>query len=109
MEVEKNIKRLEESGAAEGELATNAWKAVERWKGLAAMSNVEFGDFRCFKGGCAVTSTHQDVASAAAAGQAVLYRDPQTGWPGGMFRSGPLQAASGKVQLVWILYSKPTL
>jgi hypothetical protein len=106
MEADHNVEQLEASGPASDELATTAWKTVEHWKGLASMSGVEFSDFRCFQGGCAVTSTHRDLAAASSAGQAVFRSDPRTSWRGGMFRSGPLRDGSGKIQLVWILYTK---
>ena len=106
---EQAIKELETSGAAAGHLSASTWKVVEQWKGIASVAGTEFADFRCFKSGCTVTSTHADPASAQLAGDDIM-RPDHLGWLGEAFRSGPLHDPSGRVQFVWILYSadRPT-
>ena len=98
------LKKLEASGPAAADSSASAWKIVEHWKGIASAVGTEFTDFRCFKNGCAVTSTHQDLSAATSAGDDIL-RPDHFAWPGQAFRSGPLHDPSGRVRFVWILYA----
>jgi hypothetical protein len=104
-EVNRNLKQLEGSGAAASSLNANALKVVEDWKQMTAKAGADFADFHCFKDGCSVVSTHGDMSSAMSAAQHVLDSSQFFGWPGGKFRSGPIETSSGKVQFTWILYS----
>jgi hypothetical protein len=101
------IKELERSGSPSAALSAAALKAVENLKRLPDLANAEFGEFRCFGDGCAVTVTSRDASAAVVNGESIIRSQDFFSWPGPKFRSGPIDTPAGQVQTVVILYRTP--
>ena len=101
LHVSKQMEKLQRSGPASGALSSDAFRTVESLKQLPAVAGAEFGDFRCFAEGCAVSVTSQ---SGPTAGRAIAESRQLMAWPGPTFVSGPLPLSSGHVQNVLVLH-----
>jgi hypothetical protein len=104
--VNKELKALEQSGAATSALTSKALLTVENLKHVSALKDAEFSEFRCFADGCAVyvTSLALRTSNQAISGSREFFS-----WPGPSFVSGPVQPPSGQVHTVLILWDKSAI
>lgn len=100
----KAIKELVQSGPPSPVLTSDALKIVESFKRLPELVDAELSEFRCFGDGCTVTATSKETGAAAKAAEAIMRSEQFLSWPGPKFRSGPIEAPSGQIQTVVILY-----
>ena len=97
----RELLALQGSGAPSGAWTSSAWQSLEKMK-TSSSEHVELSDFRCFGRGCSVKGTYGSIEGfnrAATRGDSDI-----EAWQGPTFRSGPIKASSGSVDVVWILY-----
>lgn len=66
---------------------------------------VELGAWQCFAGGCAVSARFEAVADLEAFSEFARLGLASKPWRGAGFRSGPIEADSGKIEATWIFYA----
>jgi hypothetical protein len=90
----------------------DAWRshfdaATGEWLRSASRGHiaVELGSWQCFAGGCAVTARFEAVADLEAFSEFARLGLASKPWRGAGFRSGPIEADSGKIEARWIFYA----
>jgi len=103
-DVQQMMARLEQSGPSAGGVDSRALQLFQNWKAHSAVaSDVEFSDFRCYAGGCAVVASYSGLAAYAQMMRDLPRSEEFLGWPGPKFGSGPIQDSDGRVTSTWIL------
>lgn len=100
------VQDLRASGSTSGTDLANSRELESEWTRIASEfnSNVRFGSWQCYRGGCTVTATIRDLDAAEPLFDKLLM-SPVTAKlvRGQIFRSGPIQSASGLTEITWIV------
>jgi hypothetical protein len=102
----KELNNLRSTGPAHGVWTSEVQQLFKSWKGASPVGNqVELSDFQCFNKGCSVTATYPDIASMENGTRDFTESEPFKTHNSAWFRSGPIEGASGKTNVIWILFA----
>jgi hypothetical protein len=106
-ESEAVIGALKASGQASARLIADAEAALVPWQSANPdlARRVSFSRWSCFAAGCWARSRFPQMSRVAAMVDAIDESQGLEQWPGGKYRSGPIETGAGNFEVVWVLYA----
>jgi hypothetical protein len=105
-ELEGQLRTLADSGPADSKWLGEAAKMTKQWLGAAAEAGFSpaMSDWRCYAKGCTTTVTKLANDHMSVFSELITQSSTFQEWPGGKFRSGPIEHNAGQPEITWIFF-----
>jgi hypothetical protein len=101
------VEALRASGPPSGEQLTAIRKVEAEWLQAtkAQAVQIDFSAWQCFHAGCYSTASYRDAGTGDRFLEKLTETKSFAAWPGGKFRSAPIDDGNGTFEISWVFFS----